>query len=328
MSLASSGRPRAAARASPFRSIPVTSSTSSASWPPPSLAATWITSGPPRLIRSWVYDGPSSMPSASTARRATSAAASAWTDGQTWTSGTPNASPSAEMRSVTARGTNSPRRGEAADRHLRPVEILLDEDGAAAGGGARSLDRRPEAAGAAHQRKAGPRGAVGGLHDRGERRIERLVLRRDLPSRLGNARLGERLTLAELVRRENRGRRTRSDAGSPSFSAIRAATATGGSVPGEMTPSIGSAEASRSRAGSSSVRDDAPPVCQGEAGSPGSRSQTAVQMPWIRAASSSPSWAGPAPRTRSERLWSGGSPTTGPLSARNRLAPGAVREAA
>ena len=52
---------------------------------------TWITSGPPRLSRSRTCEGPSSIPSASTARRVTSAAASACGEGQLCASGTPKA---------------------------------------------------------------------------------------------------------------------------------------------------------------------------------------------------------------------------------------------
>ena len=60
--------PSAASIARPFTSIPVTASASSASWPPPSRAATSITCGPSEPIRSCVYEGPFSIPRAATAR--------------------------------------------------------------------------------------------------------------------------------------------------------------------------------------------------------------------------------------------------------------------
>ena len=66
--------PSAASIARPFRSTPVTASTSSASWPPPSRAATSITCGPSGPRRSCVYVGPFSIPSADAARAATSSA--------------------------------------------------------------------------------------------------------------------------------------------------------------------------------------------------------------------------------------------------------------
>ena len=62
------------------------------------------------------------MPSASTARRATSPPRRRATDGQTWASGTPNASPSGREAIGHRERDELAARGEAADRHLRPVD--------------------------------------------------------------------------------------------------------------------------------------------------------------------------------------------------------------
>ena len=102
----------------------------------------------------------------------------------------------------------------------------------------------------------------------------------------------------------------RSGAAGPS-AAIRAATPTGQSVPGAMIPSISSAPTSRSIAGSSSVERMQRRSASGNPGAPGSRSTTATQSPRARAASSRPSWAGPAPRTRRRAVpWRGSLSTT------------------
>ena len=115
--------------------------------------------------------------------------------------------------------------------------------------------------------------------------------------------------------------------GKPSFAATRAATATGQSVPGEITPSGVSADASRSIAGSSSVETMQRLSASGNPGAAGSRSTTAVQMPCDRAASSSPSCAGPAPRTRRRGLLSRGCLATMPhcRDTTRRCAPGPRR---
>ena len=122
----------------------MTSSTSSASWLAPSRAETWITSGPPRLRRSRTCEGPSTIPSASTARRATSAADCACGEGQL------SLERDAERRRLGADAVGDEQRDvlardrEAADGHLGPVEVLLDEHRAAARGGARLRERALE----------------------------------------------------------------------------------------------------------------------------------------------------------------------------------------
>ena len=101
----------------------------------------------------------------------------------------------------------------------------------------------------------------------------------------------------------------------PSFSAMRAATATGVSVPAAITPSSGRAAASRSIADSSSIETMQRRSANANPGAAGSRSQTAVQIACARAVSSRPSCAGPAPSTSKVRPLSGGSAATRPIVA-------------
>ena len=86
--------------------------------------------------------------------------------------------------------------------------------------------------------------------------------------------------------------------GRPSRSAMRAAIPTGQSAPGETTPSTLRARARRSMPGSSSEEMIARSVACANPGALGSRSATITVRPRAEAASSSPSWAAPAPRTR------------------------------
>ena len=203
-----------------------------------------------------MYDGPFSIPSAATAARPRPAATVPRTGlGQTWASATPNAGGSAVIRSVTVeRGEGAVGR-EADHRHLRPVDELLDEREPVARGAARRLDRRGRArAGSSTSDSPFWPCRSGALTTTGPATARQLVAAADDPrARLRDARLGEPLALAQLVRREHRGLRARSGAAGRARSAIRAATPTGQSVPGEIIPSISSAPASRSIAGSSSV---------------------------------------------------------------------------
>ncbi len=80
---------------------------------------------------------------------------------------------------------------------------------------------------------------------------------------------------------------------------MRAAIATGQSIPGAITPSTRSARAqlSERRSRPRPRRPRAGPR-SAKPGAPGSRSQAMTKRPRSRAARRRPSWAGPAPRTR------------------------------
>ena len=105
----STGSPRAAARARPFRSIPSAAWQSSASWPPPRRAASSMTRGPSGPSTICVYVGPSVTPRASAARRAASTASStACALGQACASATPKAGSPAVSLSVTVSGWKRP----------------------------------------------------------------------------------------------------------------------------------------------------------------------------------------------------------------------------
>ena len=188
------------------------------------------------------------------------------------------------------------RREDAADReadhgHLRPVDELLDERQAVPRGAARGLDRRGQARRVA-RRASGPSGPAGRAPSRrpGPSTSGSSSLAADDPrARLRDARLGEALALAQLVRREHR--RLRRDRvrqpgalGDPRRDADRPVGA------GRDDPvDLERADEPLDR-GLVLGREDAAAV--GEAGSrarAGSRSTTAIQRPRARAASSSPS---------------------------------------
>ena len=216
----------------------------------------------------------------------------------------------AATRSVTASGTKLAAGREAADGDLRPVDELLDEHGPAARERARRVDRGREAPASPARAAAGPRRAVGRLDD--ARRRERRASRPrgdDLPARLrarppsASASRWRSLLVARHRGRRRDGVRQPELLGDP-----RRDRRPARSVPGAITPVERRAppRAARSPARRRSRR------CSGgrrarSPGAPGSRSQTAVQMPCARAASSRPSCAGPAPSTRRRRLCSRGS---------------------
>ena len=102
--------------------------------------------------------------------------------------------------------------------------------------------------------------------------------------------------------------------GRPIRSAIRAATPTAQSAPGEITPSTLRARASRSSADSSSVEITARSSAYSNPIACGSRSAAMTWSPRARAASSRPSCAGPAPRTRRRGRRAGGCLATRPRS--------------
>ena len=144
---------------------------------------------------------------------------------------------------------------------------------------------------------------VGRLDDDRARDLRQLVAAADdPPARLRHARLREPLALAQLVRREH-GRRRRDRMRQPGAL---------GDARGDADRPVGAGrddpvdlERRRQALDRRLVlgREDAAAVGEAEARArPGSRSTTAIQRPRACAASSSPSCAGPAPRTRRRGL--------------------------
>ena len=225
---------------------------SSASWPPPSRAATSITTGPSGAeTKLRVRRARSGSRAPPPPRRATATTGStSWTDGQTWASATPNAGGSAVSRSVTVSGTKRPSSETAFTVTSGPSTCSSTSTHAAAGLRERRRDRALELVRPADERRAraGPAGRAPS-----RRRATGAPGSRGSSARAcGTPASANALALPRLRRgdragaRVDRVRRGRS-APRPAPRSRRASPR-----PGETIPSTSRARASRSTASSSS----------------------------------------------------------------------------
>ena len=256
-----------------------------------------------------MYDGPSRMPTASTAARAASTTASvSCVDGQTCARATPNAGGSAVSLSVTVSGTNRPSCENALTVSSGPstscsTSAVPERDSARAAASAGSSSAR-------ERTSLRPRWPCrsGALTTHGSDVSDLTGIERP---RVRDAGCGERLALAGLRRREGTGlrvdRMVQADpSGDPRRDPYRPIRA-GGDDPvdppraGEPVDPL--LVLRREHRASSASR---------KPGALASRSTAITSTsPRTRAASSRPSWAGPAPRTR-RRGRAPGSPATRP----------------
>ena len=245
--------------------------------------------------------GPSSIPSAATARLATSAAASACGDGQSWATGTPNAGTSARDALGDGDRNEDAFGGEPGHAELRPGDELLDSTGpprvrarAASIAAASRDDRRTTMQFVRPARSVTFTTSGGGSSTS---RMECASCQRGCgtPAAASASRWRSLLVTTSAVAAE-------SGCGRPSFSAIRAAPATGRSEPArdQAAEPEGAPRAARSPC-SSSVETMQRRSARANPGAAGSRSQTAVEMPSARAVSSTASCSGPAPSTSRQR---------------------------
>ena len=309
--------PSAAATVIAFSGAPVTASTSSASWPPPSRAASSTTRGPSAPTTICVYAGPSASPIAAAAASA-SASGLLGVRRRVHVCERDAEGLSPRSRSVTASGTNRPRRENDTTVTSCPSTSSStitapprDASRAAATAASTSSARRTTESprcpcrSGAFTTQGSPtwRSATAGSSSRPS------VAQRGCATPASPNRA--RCRVFDVASCAARGV---SGCGSSSFAATRAAMATGQSIPGATIPSTCSARASCSIASSSSVDTSARRSASAKPIAAGSRS-SAITTTSSRAAaaSRSPSCAGPAPRTRRRFV-----PAAGPTATRPR----------
>ena len=153
--------------------------------------------------------------------------------GQTWASATPKAGGSAVSRSVTVSGTKSPSTRERVHRDLGPLDVLLDEDAAAARLHRRRLERSREVLAAPDEREAALPLAIRRLDDAREPAASRPA-----GTRAGAGHRRRRTRRAGGASTSQPRRRSgRSDARCPSARRRALRCATVQSAPGETIPS-------------------------------------------------------------------------------------------